>query len=161
MGKISKHITYKEATKSNTATKFGIENKPSKEQLKVMRKTAKKVFEPLREHFGNPIAVTSFFRSKKLNKKIGGSKTSQHLTGEAMDLDADVYNIITNRKIFNYIKDNLTFDQLIWEHGIKKEPAWVHVSYDYNDNNRNQILVAYKNKLGKTKYKYYEDNKKA
>lgn len=155
--KISKHITYKEATKSNTATKFGIDNTPNSEELRKMRKVAKMVFEPMRIHFGVPIAITSFFRSGKLNKKIGGSKTSQHRTGEAMDLDADVYNNITNKQIFKYIRDNLVFDQLISEYPDKNgNPSWVHVSFDYCGNNRREILVAYKNKYNRTKYKHYD-----
>jgi len=153
--KISKHISYKEATKSYTATKYGIDNTPNKEELKRMRKTSKNVFEPVRDYYGVPIAVTSFFRSKPLNKRIGGSKTSQHRTGEAIDIDADVYNKITNKQIFNYIRKYLIFDQLIWEFGNDKNPEWVHVSYDYEGNNKCEVLVAYKNKLGKTKYKYY------
>lgn len=159
VNKISKHISYTEATKSKTAIKYGINNKPSDSIIKVMKETALNIFEPLREYFGVPIAVTSFYRSKELNSKLKGSLTSQHCTGEAMDLDADVLGMITNRDIFNYIKDNLEFDQLIWEFGNDKEPAWVHVSYSRN-NNRGIILKAYKdmNILGqlKTKYKNYE-----
>lgn len=155
--KISKYISYKEAIKSNTAIKFGIDNTPNRDELKKMRKVAKSIFEPVRTYFNVPIAITSFFRSGKLNKKIGGSKTSQHRTGEAMDLDADVYNNISNKQIFKYIRDNLIFDQLISEYPDKNgNPSWVHVSYDYKGNNRREILVAYKNKFNKTKYKYYE-----
>lgn len=155
--KISKHITYKEATKSKTATKFGIDNTPNEEELRRMKKTARAVFEPVRTHFDVPIAVTSFFRSGKLNKRIGGSKTSQHRTGEAMDLDADIFDYISNSQIFKYIRDNLIFDQLICEYPDKNgNPSWVHVSYDYKGNNRREILIAYKSKFNKTKYKKYE-----
>jgi len=156
MARISKHITYKEATKSNTATKFGIDNTPGKIELKKMKKTAKSIFEPLREYFNVPIAITSFFRSGKLNKKIGGSKCSQHRTGEAMDIDADVYGKVSNKQVFKYIRDNLLFDQLISEYPDKNgNPRWVHVSYDYNRDNRREILVSYKNKFNRTKYKYH------
>lgn len=153
--KISEHISYTEATKSRTAIKYNIDNIPNATELKRMKLLAKVVFEPLREYFGVPIAVTSFFRSKELNKKIGGSSTSQHVKGEAMDLDADVYGMITNKDIFYYIKDNLEFDQLIWEFGDSKEPAWIHVSLK-KCNNRKNILVAYKEKdiLGRLRIKY-------
>lgn len=156
--KISEHISFTEATKSRTAIKYNINNKPSDFVLSKMKYVAKNIFEKVREHFGVPIAVTSFFRSKKLNDKIGGSSTSQHVKGEAMDLDADVFGLITNKDIFDYIKDNLEFDQLIWEHGSRKEPAWVHVSLKKTGNRKN-ILVAYKetDMLGRvrTKYKNY------
>lgn len=157
--KISDNISYTEATKSRTAIKYNIDNNPSDDILNTMRITANKVFEPLREYFGVPIAVTSFYRSKELNSKLGGSPTSQHCKGEAIDIDADVLGMVTNKQIFDYIKDNLDFTQLIWEFGNDKEPDWVHVSY--SDNNKKEILVAYKEKniFGqyKTKYKFYED----
>lgn len=143
--KISENISYTEATKSSTAVKYNIDNTPDNEALERMRYVADKVFEPLREHFGVPIMVTSFYRSPKLNKKIGGSSTSEHVYGSAMDLDADVLGLITNRQIFNYIKDNLDFNQLIWEFGTDKEPAWVHVSCKEYGNKR-EILKAYKEK---------------
>jgi zinc D-Ala-D-Ala carboxypeptidase len=158
--KISAHISYQEATKSRTAIKNGIDNTPDENVLEKMKLVAEKVFEPLREEMCVPIGISSFFRSKALNKKIGGSSTSSHVKGEAIDIDADMFGLITNKNIFDYIKDNLEFDQLIWEYGTDKEPNWVHVSYR-EGNNRNQILVAYKEKDWKgtyrTKYKYYED----
>lgn len=154
--KISDNISYTEATKSVTAIKYNIDNTPDKETLERMKYVAKNVFEPLRKHFGVPIAVTSFYRSSKLNKKIGGSSTSEHVYGSAMDIDADVFGMITNKDIFDYIKNNLSFNQLIWEFGTDKEPAWVHVS-SKKSGNKNEILKAYKEKnvFGKliTKYK--------
>lgn len=158
--RISENISYTEATKSRTAIKLGLDNRPNGVQFKNMQTVAEKVFEPIREYYGVPIAVTSFFRSKEVNKEIGGSKTSQHCKGEAMDLDADVYGLIRNRDIFNYIKDNLEFDQLIWEFGDDRNPDWVHVSYS-EGNNRGIMLRASrtKNMFGKTivKYKNYEE----
>lgn len=153
--RISNNISYTEATKSRTAIKLGIKNIPNKEQLHNMKIVAKEIFEPIRTNYGVPIAVTSFFRSKKLNTAIGGSKTSQHCEGKAIDLDADVYGMIRNRDIFNFIKDNLEFDTLIWEFGTDREPQWVHVSYN-KGKNRNRILKAIKvkNILGKYKTKY-------
>jgi len=95
-----------------------------------------------------PIFISSGYRSPHLNISIGGISTSQHCKGEALDLDADGYNY----KLFNYIFENLDFDQLIWEFGDDKNPAWVHVSYKI-DENRNQVLKAYKDEQGRTKYK--------
>ena len=146
---ISDHITLKEATRSNTAKRLGIDNTPDEETLVTMRFTAEYIFEPLRNHFGEQIYVSSFYRSKDLNKAIGGSKTSQHCKGEAIDID-DVYSKATNADFFNYIKDNLEFDQLIWEFGDDTNPAWVHASYCLG-NNRMRVLKAIKEN-GKTKY---------
>ena len=100
-----------------------------------------------------PIAVTSGYRSRELNDAIGGSSRSQHCYGEALDLDADVYGVITNKDIFHYIQDNLNFDQLIWEFGTDEEPAWVHVSYRRNGGNRKAVLKAIK-KDGRTMYQH-------
>jgi len=138
--KISKNISYKEGTHSNTAIRRRMKNEPNEEQLKAMKTLAKKVFEPLRENFGEPIRVNSFFRSIALNKAIGGSRTSQHCSGEAMDIDG--MNGVSNKKLFDYIKKNLDFDQLIWEFGNDKNPDWVHVSYKSVKENRKQVLKA-------------------
>jgi|GEM_PF-217167 len=138
--KISKHISYKEATHSNTATRRGIKNVPTEKHLTAMKALAKNVFEPVRVHFDKPIRVNSFFRSSALNKAIGGSTTSQHCKGEAIDMDAT--KGFTNKQIYNYIKNNLEYDQLIWEFGTDKEPDWVHVSYRADGKNRKQQLRA-------------------
>ena len=154
MDKISKHITYNEATSSYLALKYGIINIPNEFQLKNMILLAEAIFEPLREFVGRPIAVTSFFRSKALNSKLKGSRTSQHMAnnGAAMDLDADIYGYITNKDIFDYIKDNLNFDQLIAEYPDDKgNPSWVHVSYK-EKGNRKQVFIAYPIGNGRTKY---------
>ncbi len=99
------------------------------------------------------IYVSSGYRSDALNKAIGGSRKSQHSKGEALDLDNDNKNVAaSNTEIFNYIKDNLDFDQLIWEFGTDENPDWVHVSYLSIDENRKRCLRAYKEN-GKTKYK--------
>jgi len=150
---VSKNISYKEATHSTTAKRLGIDNTPDAEQFSNMVYVAENVFQPVREHFGVPIYVSSFFRSEELNKAVNGSINSTHKKGEAMDLDADVFGKITNADIFYYIKDNLEFDQLIWEFGTEWDPAWVHVSLSKR-NNRNQILVA-KKVDGKTIYELY------
>ena len=130
---ISKHITYEEATVSNTATRFGIENKPNDTQLACMKLVAEKCFEPLREWYGKPIKVNSFFRNSLLNSKVNGSKTSQHVKGEAIDLSGGSKE--ENKKLFDWCKENLEFDQLINEYDY----TWVHISYTVK--NRKQILV--------------------
>ena len=140
MDRISKHISAKEGVHSNTATRRKIKNEPNSVQLAAMKAVAEKVFEPLREHFDEPIRVNSFFRSPNLNKAIGGSRTSQHCLGEAIDMDGT--NGITNKQLFDYIKDNLEFDQLIWEFGTDKNPDWVHVSYKAKGKNRKRVLKA-------------------
>ncbi len=138
--KISTHISYKEAIRSDTATRNRIRNEPDEIQLAAMKEVAKKVFEPLRIHFNEPIRVNSFFRSVALNKRIGGSGTSQHCKGEAIDIDAT--NGVNNKQLFDYIKEHLEFDQLIWEFGTDKNPDWVHVSYRSPQFNRKMILKA-------------------
>lgn len=137
---ISKHISLIEATKSQTATRRKINNDPDPDTIARMIITAEAVFEPVREHFGVPIAISSFYRCDALNKAVGGSKTSQHVKGEAIDIDGQILGKVTNKEIFNFIKDNLEFDQLIWEFGTLQEPAWVHVSYR-SQGNRKQIII--------------------
>lgn len=148
--KISKNITYKEAVYSETAKRKGIENKPNDEQMANMFSIAEMIFQPLRSWVGGPIKINSFFRSPELNRAIGGSKSSQHCKGQAMDLD-DVYGHKTNAEMFMYIRENLNFDQLIWEFGTDENPNWIHVSYVDAQENRNRCLKAYKEN-GKTKY---------
>jgi hypothetical protein len=147
--KISDHISMKEALRSNTAQRLGIDNMPDNDTLVTMQITAQHIFEPLRNHFNEPIYISSFYRSPELNKAIGGSAKSQHCKGEAIDID-DVYSKASNADFFNYIKDKLEFDQLIWEFGDDENPAWVHVSYSLGKN-RMRILKAIKEN-GKTKY---------
>ena len=148
---ISKHISYKEGVYSNTAIRRGIDNNPNAKELKNMKLTAEKVFEPLREHVNGPIKINSFFRCPELNTAIGGSSKSQHCHGQAMDID-DTYGNMSNADMYEWIKENLDFDQMIWEFGSDENPAWVHVSYVSASLNRNRCLKAYKED-GKTKYK--------
>ena len=147
---ISKHISYKEGVHSNTAIRRGIDNTPTDDQLYFMEIVAEEVFEPLREWVGGPIKINSFYRCPELNTAIGGSATSQHCKGQAMDID-DTFGKATNAEMYNWIKDNLDFDQMIWEFGDDDNPAWVHVSYVSPEKNRNRCLKAYKEN-GKTKY---------
>lgn len=133
MKAISKHITYTEATVSPTALRLGIDNNPDEATLTRMKLVANKVFEPLREWYMSPIRVNSFYRSPALNKAVKGSKTSQHITGEAIDISGG--SKTANKRLFDYIKNNLDFDQLIDEYNY----TWVHVSYKATGN-RKQVL---------------------
>ena len=150
MQKISKNVSYKEGVYSITADRLGLENKPNEEQLANMKTIAEKVFQPLREWVGAPIKINSFFRSPELNKAIGGSTKSQHCHGQAIDID-DTFGHATNAVMFKWIKENINFDQMIWEFGDDKNPNWVHISYVSPEDNRNRCLKAYREN-GKTKY---------
>ena len=138
---ISENISFKEGVFSATATRLGIINVPNRDVLMNMQIIAKKIFQPLRIYVGGPIKINSFYRSPKLNEKIGGSRKSQHCQGCAIDID-DVHGIKTNSQMYGWIKDNLNFDQLIWEFGDDDNPDWVHVSYVNDKNNRNRCLKA-------------------
>lgn len=152
---ISKHLSLAEVSRSETAKRRGISNTPSGEHLENFKKLAENIFEPIREHFGVPIHISSGYRSKELNSAIGGSATSQHCSGEAIDIDMDgSASGVTNAQVFNFIKDNLQFDQLIWEFGSNSNPDWVHVSYETTGKQRKQILKAVKSN-GKTAYEKY------
>ena len=154
---ISANLTLKEVSKSLTATRRGIDNEPQGEHLTNLIKLANNVFQPIREHFGKPIFVSSGYRSDKLNKAIGGSATSQHCKGEALDLDNDGRGYPSNADIFWYIYDHLDFDQLIFEFGSMENPSWVHVSYK-SEGNRKQVLRASKSN-GRTIYTNFKDNR--
>ncbi len=132
---ISEHITFKEATQSQTAVRNGIDNTPNLEVTKAMISVAKNCFEPIRLWYGKPITISSFYRCERLNKLIGGSETSQHCKGEAIDMDTGIKE--ENEKIFNWAKENLDFDQLINEYDY----SWVHISYKVKGN-RKQILIV-------------------
>jgi uncharacterized protein YcbK (DUF882 family) len=132
---VSKHITLEEATTSATAIRNGINNYPDSVTFERMKLVANKCFEPLREWYGKPIRINSFYRSQLLNVKVGGSATSQHVKGEAIDISA--VSKVENEKLFNWCKENLEFDQLINEYDF----TWVHISYK-SKGNRKQILVV-------------------
>lgn len=131
---ISTHITYYEGTVSTKSIELSIKNIPNKTQLMAMQNVAIKVFEPLRVWYNKPIKINSFFRNLKLNTAAGGVSTSQHLRGEAIDITGG--NKLENKKIFDYVKANLDFDQLINEYDY----TWVHVSYKLSGANRKQVL---------------------
>ena len=151
---VSKHITLEEATKSETATKLKIANIPSEFEFANMKLVAEKCFEPVREWYGKPIRINSFFRGIKLNSAIGGSSnTSQHCLGQAIDISAG--SNAENKKLFDWMKANLeSWDQLIYEYGNDSGPDWVHVSYK-SAGNRKQILKASKLN-GKPNYTNYK-----
>jgi hypothetical protein len=149
---LSKNLALSEVTRSETAKRKGISNMPPPEHIENFKLLAEKVFQPIREHFAVPIRISSGYRSAALNKAIGGAgktvngvyvPSSQHCTGEAIDIDMDG-TTITNAQIFNYIKENLEFDQLIWEFGTDVNPDWVHVSYESTGKQRKQMLKAVK-----------------
>ena len=153
---LSKHLSLAEVTRSESAKRRGISNMPTPAHIENFKLLAENVFEPIRKHFGKPIHISSGYRSDALNKAIGGSKTSQHCTGEAIDIDMDgSANGITNKMVFDYIKDNLNFDQLIWEFGTASNPDWVHVSYESTGKQRKQVLRAVKSG-GATTYVPYK-----
>lgn len=148
---LSKHISDKEGIYSITALRLGLNNTPGDKEYSNMQLLAEKIFEPLRKYVGGPIKINSFYRGPELNKAIGGSSKSQHCKGQAIDID-DTYRHKTNAEMYKWIKENLNYDQMIWEFGDDNNPAWVHVSYVSEEDNRNRCLKAYKEN-GKTKYK--------
>ena len=142
---LSKHVTLKEFQASGIAILRNLNNEMNATQIESAKLLCENVFEPLRIYLNRPIEISSGFRSVQVNKMIGGASTSQHTKGEAMDLQIGA-------KGFNFIKDKLQFDQLIWEFGNDENPSWVHVSY--SSKNRKQVLKATK-KNGKTIYSNY------
>lgn len=147
---LSDNLTLAEATSSATALRKGIANKPTQQHLLNLKEVALHIFQPCRNHFGKPLRVTSGYRSEALNEAIGSSKKSQHSKGEALDMQST--KGYTNKELFTYIKDNLTFDQLIGEFPDNVgEYAWVHCSYK-KEGNRGEVLIAYKDDNNKTKY---------
>ena len=150
---LSKHVSMKEGVYSTTAKRLGLDNTPTEADIKNMELICEKIFEPLRAHVNGPIKINSFYRGPVLNKAIGGSKSSQHMTGQAMDID-DTYSYMSNADMYKFIKNNLDFDQIIWEFGNDDNPNWIHVSYVSAEANRNRCLKAYRTPGSKsTKYK--------
>ena len=153
--KLSEHLDLSEVIRSESAKRNGISNMPTEAHIANFKLLAEKVFEPIRLNFRCPIIISSAYRSVELNRAVKGSATSQHCTGEAIDIDMDgTPHAVTNKMVFNYIKEYLEFDQLIYEFGTDENPDWVHVSYESSGKQRKQVLKAYK-EAGKTKYKTY------
>lgn len=153
--KLSEHLDLSEVIRSESAKRNGISNMPIESHIRNLKLLAENIFQPIRNNFRCPIHISSAYRSIELNRIVKGSLTSQHCTGEAIDIDMDgTPNGVTNKMVFNYIKDNLEFDQLIWEFGTNDNPDWVHVSYESTGKQRKQVLKAIRNN-GKTQYKTY------
>jgi D-alanyl-D-alanine dipeptidase len=153
--KLSEHLELAEVIRSESAKRLGISNMPTEEHIANLKKLAENIFQPIRNNFRQPIRISSGYRSQALNAAIGGATRSQHSTGEAIDIDMQGTQL-SNKEIFNYIKEKLNFDQLIYEFGNNNEPDWVHVSYKANGQQRKQVLRAIKEN-GKTKYIPYAD----
>ena len=151
--KLTTHFALSEFTRSESAKREGLDNTPTPEHLENLKTLCEKVLEPIRLKYGS-INISSGYRGKMLNHFIGGSVSSDHCVGRAADIDMDdIGTGVTNTEIFNYIKDNLDYDQLIWEFGTKEKPDWVHVGYRGKDN-RKQTLRATKVN-GKSHYSPY------
>ena len=151
---IGKYLTLEECCKSATALRLGIDNKPNQQQIIALNTLTVNIYDKCCEKFLVKIPVVSGFRSKDLNDAISGSsQSSQHMRGEAFDLDLDgTFNGVNNAQLFEYIHSHLSFDQLIWEFGTEKSPAWIHVSYDVSGKNRKNVFYSAKNN-GKVHYK--------
>lgn len=131
---LTKNFTLKEFTKSDFAKKHNLDNSPDNfEQVNNIYHLCKNVLQPIREHFGKPVKITSGFRNAKVNKAVGGVSNSQHQLGEACDF---IVSNVPNSIVIEWIKKNLIFDQLIDEYN-----NWIHVSYKYKSVNRQQFLV--------------------
>jgi D-alanyl-D-alanine dipeptidase len=151
--KLSEHLSLSEVIRSESAKRNGISNMPTEQHIANFKLLAEKIFEPIRNNFRCPIHISSAYRSIELNRVVKGSLTSQHCTGEAIDVDMDgTPNGVTNKMVFDYIKNNLDFDQLIWEFGTNENPDWVHVSYESTGKQRKQVLKAIRSN-GSTQYK--------
>jgi len=159
---ITPHLSYYEVIRSQTSIRKGIINEPNEEELENIKRLSENVFEPLREIISTergkstPLRISSCFRSKELNTAIGGSKTSDHCFGKAMDIDIDgMYDEddLINADLFYMIEEGLPFDQLIWEFGDDENPNWVHVGH--RTDNRGQILRASRGKDNRTSYELF------
>ena len=147
--RLSKNFTLSEITKSNTAKRLGIDNAPNQEHLNNMQVLIRDLIQPMRDKLG-PIRISSGYRSPALNRAIGGSSRSQHSKAEALDLQFWQNGEMNNKVIYDWIIDSgLEFDQMINEFDF----SWIHISLKSKEN-RKEILEAYKNEKGKTKYKY-------
>jgi hypothetical protein len=142
---LSKNLSLAEVVRSESAKRRGIDNNPTAEHLENLKDLALNVFQPIRDHFKVPIHVSSGYRSRILNNAVNGAAKSQHCLGEAIDIDVDGTSI-TNKQVFDFIKDNLEFDQLINEFDY----SWVHVSFR-KGSNKKQVLRAKRNGI-KTYY---------
>jgi hypothetical protein len=132
--KITAHVKLSEACVTNT----GFPNEPNEEQINNLKLVCSNIFEKARNHFGFPMYISSGFRCEAVNTKVGGKHNSQHLKGQALDVDCDIYGKITNEELFNWIKDNCEYDQLIFEGGKK---GWIHMSYNEGHNRKQAFNI--------------------
>lgn len=135
MDNISKYMSYNEAVRSNTAARLGIDNTPTEYQLKNMIYVATEIFDKVREFVGGPLTCSSFLRVEALNKAIGSGSTSFHVHGGAIDIK-NISTTVTNARIFDFIRCELEFSELIWEYGTDIEPDWVHVAFLEGDDRK-------------------------
>ncbi len=146
--RLSKNFVLSEITRSNTAKRLGIDNEPTKKDLENLQRIVTNLLQPLRNHLG-PIRISSGYRSKELNRAIGGSNKSQHSKGEAVDIQFWKEGQMCNKEVYDWIIDNaVEFDQMINEFDF----AWIHISLK-KSNNRREVLESYKDKEGETKYR--------
>ncbi len=138
--KLSEHFSLTEMTKSQTGERKGIDNTPGDKEIENLKSLCENVLEKIRIHFGRPVVINSGFRGPKLNKAVGGAKTSQHLTGQAADIEIPE---ISNKVLFCWIRDNLKFDQLILEFHKEGIPdsGWVHVSWNSSANRQQTLTI--------------------
>jgi len=152
--KLSKSFTLNELTKSQTAEREGINNNPSESQLEKLQRLCENILQPVRDHFGMPVVVSSGFRSAELCVKIGSSINSQHTKGEAADFE--IFGV-SNQELAHWIDKNLDYDQMILEfwNPEEKNSGWIHCSYKNPEENRKEFLRAYRDENGKTQYEKY------
>ena len=158
--RLSPNFTLKELIKSQTAERKGINNNPNEDNIENLQRLCEHVLQPVRDHYGKVVSVSSGFRSPELCVAIGSSTTSQHASGQAADFE--IYGV-SNKELADYIADNLDFDQLILEFWKPEEPnsGWVHCSYKGADSNRKEYLRAVRGSTGKTSYqKEYSEAKR-
>lgn len=139
---LSKNFWLSELTRSQTASRYGINNQPDLNQIENLKNLCEKVLQPTRSHFNLPVVVSSGYRSPMLNARIGGSKTSQHCYGQAADFEIPG---LPNKQVANWIRDNLSFDQLILEFydGVNPNSGWIHCSYV---NKNRKVAMIYNGK---------------
>lgn len=152
--KLSKSFTLNELTKSQTAEREGINNNPSEAQIEALQRLCENILQPVRDHYGMPVVVSSGFRSAQLCIKVGSSINSQHTLGQAADFE--IFGI-SNQDLAHWIDKNLDYDQMILEYWNPddKNSGWVHCSYKNPEENRKEFLRAYRDDKGKTHYEKY------